>query len=403
MFAARSLLRSASAAPLLRRLASRARPAREPYAVLGVARDAPAEAVKLAYYRLAMAHHPDRSDAPDAEEQFADIGAAYAALEKKAPASGPSDPERTWADVDAEAAAAASGAAGAAAPRQAGFASAFPAWVYRAAEYLQRVPQRLDLWLMPSYSSAIYQHVRAGELAEALQALEEMRAAGEQPTHAVYEMLVRGCTLAMRRPAPGAAPDHLTLNLVQKVLDLWGDMQAVGRKPDYLTYIELLRALGKGGAVPQALQLFEKMCGTVTLLPEERAFNSMYEACVMGGYHREALHVFDEHEEMRKSLWKPRFTPVTFSLLLSATAEIGAHTSERLGYLPRVLKQMGSHGVLPRAETCARLVGACVSAGELGTAEQARTPAAPTTPLPLPLPCPYPPTPLVAGRTAPCA
>ena len=39
-------------------------------------------------------------------------------------------------------------------------------------------------------------------------------------------------------------------NLVQKVLELWGDMQSMGRNPDYLTYIELLRAFGKGGALP---------------------------------------------------------------------------------------------------------------------------------------------------------
>ena len=30
------------------------------------------------------------------------------------------------------------------------------------------MPQRLDLWLMPSYSSVIYHHLRAGELAQAL-------------------------------------------------------------------------------------------------------------------------------------------------------------------------------------------------------------------------------------------
>lgn len=56
----------------------------------------------------------------------------------------------------------------------------------------------------------------------------------------------------MRRVPVGEVPDHLTANLVQKVLELWGDMQAVGRKPDYLTYIELLRAFGKGGQLPQA-------------------------------------------------------------------------------------------------------------------------------------------------------
>ena len=43
---------------------------------------------------------------------------------------------------------------------------------------------------------------------------------------------------------------------------------------------------------------------------------------------------------MRKSLWKPRFTPVTFSLLLTATAEIGPHPSERIRQLPSILDQI---------------------------------------------------------------
>jgi pentatricopeptide repeat protein len=216
----------------------------------------------------------------------------------------------------------------------------------------------------------IYQHLRANELAEAFSVFEEMRLVGEQPSHAVYEMLIRGCAIAMHRPKIGSRPDHLTLNLVQKVLELWGDMEAMGRAADYLTYIELIRALGKGGALPQALQLFEKMCSSVRLLPEERAFNSIYEQCVMSGAYLEALKIFDEQEEMRKSLWKPRFTPVTFSLLLTATAEIGDMQGERLRYLPRVLSQMGGHGVLPRAETCDRLISECVRAGELDTASE---------------------------------
>ena len=69
----------------------------------------------------------------------------------------------------------------------------------------------------------------------------------------------------------------------EKVVELWGDMEANGRKPDYLTHIELLRAFGKAGQLKQAHLIFEQMCGKVQLLPEERAFNSMYEACVMNG------------------------------------------------------------------------------------------------------------------------
>ena len=42
-------------------------------------------------------------------------------------------------------------------------------------------------------------------------------------------------------------------------------------------------------------------------------------------HYEEALYVFEQHEEMRnRSLWRPRFTPVSFSLLLTACAEVRA-------------------------------------------------------------------------------
>ena len=38
--------------------------------------------------------------------------------------------------------------------------------------------------------------------------------------------------------------------------------------------------------------------------------------------------------------------------------------------LPRVLKQMGGYGILPRAETCDKLLAACVRTNELDTARE---------------------------------
>ena len=38
------------------------------YEVLGVAKEANEKEIKTAYRKLAMLHHPDRSDAPEAEE-----------------------------------------------------------------------------------------------------------------------------------------------------------------------------------------------------------------------------------------------------------------------------------------------------------------------------------------------
>ncbi len=58
---------------------------RDYYEILGVDRNATEKEIKSAYRRLAMKYHPDRSDAPDAEERFKEISEAYAVL---------SDPEK---------------------------------------------------------------------------------------------------------------------------------------------------------------------------------------------------------------------------------------------------------------------------------------------------------------------
>ena len=61
---------------------------RDPYEVLGVSRSATPEEIKSAFRKLARKHHPDvNPNDPAAEEQFKEIGTAYAVLsdpEKKA-------------------------------------------------------------------------------------------------------------------------------------------------------------------------------------------------------------------------------------------------------------------------------------------------------------------------------
>lgn len=55
------------------------------YELLGVSRNASSEEIKRAYRSLALKYHPDRNKEPGAQERFAQINTAYAAL---------SDPER---------------------------------------------------------------------------------------------------------------------------------------------------------------------------------------------------------------------------------------------------------------------------------------------------------------------
>ncbi len=53
---------------------------RDYYEILGVERDASEDDVKKSYRRLAMQYHPDRNQAPDAEERFKEISEAYEVL-----------------------------------------------------------------------------------------------------------------------------------------------------------------------------------------------------------------------------------------------------------------------------------------------------------------------------------
>lgn len=50
------------------------------YAIMGVARDASADDIKKAYRKLAGKYHPDKSDHPEAEKRFKELGEAYEVL-----------------------------------------------------------------------------------------------------------------------------------------------------------------------------------------------------------------------------------------------------------------------------------------------------------------------------------
>ncbi|MFA5927030.1 MAG: DnaJ domain-containing protein [Patescibacteria group bacterium] len=53
---------------------------KDPYAILGVSKNATAEEIKKAYRKLALQHHPDRGGGKEAEEKFKAINNAYEVL-----------------------------------------------------------------------------------------------------------------------------------------------------------------------------------------------------------------------------------------------------------------------------------------------------------------------------------
>ena len=61
---------------------------REPHEVLGVARDASEDEVRAAYREMVKEHHPDVSDAEDAEERFVKIRDAYEVMRERAEENG---------------------------------------------------------------------------------------------------------------------------------------------------------------------------------------------------------------------------------------------------------------------------------------------------------------------------
>lgn len=193
--------------------------------------------------------------------------------------------------------------------------------------------------------------------AQAFDCFAEMKQEGEKPTAAVYEMLIRGCALAMRRVTveEGEGADTLTQHLYARVLGVWAEMREAKVRVDRFTYIELLRACGKAGQVDAAFAIFDKMLTLPQFLPDSRTFDSMYELCNALGEHEHAFEIFRDQQELSKSLHRPKLTPVTFSQLMRAAVEGG-----QMARIPPVLDAMEAIGQYPSRAACKAMLQAAV-------------------------------------------
>jgi curved DNA-binding protein CbpA len=71
-------------------------PVRDPYLVLGVARDAPEAEIRAAYRRLVQLHHPDHNGgSPESARRFEEVQEAYAKVRGVRPAGSPGAGART--------------------------------------------------------------------------------------------------------------------------------------------------------------------------------------------------------------------------------------------------------------------------------------------------------------------
>lgn len=330
---------------------------RPPHDVLGVSPAASLADVKTAYYRLATKMHPDISKEPDAHEKFIEIGDAYRMLRER---------------LEQPAAAAPGDGAGATSTARpgdvtAGAGVADNRYLHSLWEdHIARSPlaSRLDRLLFGHDEHTLIESLlRGGDLASALQVLADIKAQGKRPGQPVFAMLIRGCTLHMKRPPPGTPldrRDHLTTNLHAKARELFAEMQAVhGLRPYHSTIHEMIRAHGKAGDFDAAYRLFIALIYERHHRPSSLVCNTMLELCAATGRTaaaHEIVSMLHGSRALLRALYRP--DAVTFSLAM-ANAVQGQHFDT----LPSQLRMLASCHLKPDAVTAGRLVTAALDAG----------------------------------------
>lgn len=112
----------------------------------------------------------------------------------------------------------------------------------RATRSARSFMERFGAFFGENHDSLIHQHLKKRDLISAFEVFREMREEGRRPTKSTIEMLMRGCTMNMRRYESFEEADHFTRHLWRTSMELFHSLPQYRLKPDQWTYHEAIRA-----------------------------------------------------------------------------------------------------------------------------------------------------------------
>ena len=222
-------------------------------------------------------------------------------------------------------------------------------------------------WLRSSTDDAIHAAAAAGQPAAALALYDAARAAGHAPSPATFNALSTACarsgsihlagraaSLPEEMASCGASPDVVTyaslIALARRLGDAaaarrwFGDLLEAGLRPDAVALNTLVDAVGKAGDWWGAVRLLRSMEEAHGLAPDAYTYTAAVAACCRGGALEEALELFDEMGA--KGLGPGRAVAPLVAALSKAVEASGASRGGRGsgggggGYLARRLQDL---------------------------------------------------------------
>jgi len=325
----------------------------DPYEILGIERHGSGEVAKRAYYKLAMRYHPDTTieiDQAQANLIFNKIGEAYRVLTEN-----PQLLNNDLADSQA---------------RSQVLRQRVDEVLMgeRATKAARGFFERFSDFFGENHDSLIYQHLKKRDLISAFEVFRVMKQDGVKITKSTITMLMRGCTMNMKKYEKFEQADHFSKHLWTTAMELFYSLPDYRLKPDVWTYNEAIKASSKVENLRKALEIYDRMTKNPFSLPPNVVSNNLIEACVNSKEYEKAFMVAEEMSEIKMGVWfrgKFRADPVTFSLVLKAGVE--GNLFERL---PKMLKIMSGDGLYITKETAKKVLNKALEAEKIEEAKE---------------------------------